>query len=368
MLKALACLIAFVGRAAFGGPDLPFGLGRGRGSARFVRRGGHDDDEYRAECRRGRRAGWGRAVALALLYLAHTGRLAVRAHDAGQHARAGPAGEDAGTGASGPCPTGWGGCAGAVGSAAGSSEETRGKDGRDGTSRFSRRVVLSAPPRRAAIDALSRRGASVTEAHNQHQIPSREHVREAPSVLRVLVLGFSQPQRERAAAVFPAALRSAKDRSRVRPPALAGTFPPRASTSFRAHRGHARSFTSASFFLTRLDVPEVHLARRQVVAFVATRLPAEKLPLPALHLRRRAPPKADFALAASTQVRDAVLPEQPVVVTPRESRLPRAQRVVVLVASQDRNDDPTTERSSATGARRPLARARAASLPLSNRS
>ena len=74
MLKALACLIAFfVGRAAFGGPDLPFGLGRGRAgsSARFVRRGGYDDDEYSSGVSSGTAGGLGTAVALALLYLAY---------------------------------------------------------------------------------------------------------------------------------------------------------------------------------------------------------------------------------------------------------------------------------------------------------
>ena len=79
MLKALACLIAFfVGRAAFGGPDLPFGLGRGRAGSddarRFVRRGGHDDDEYSeysSGVSSGTAGGLGTVVALALLYLAY---------------------------------------------------------------------------------------------------------------------------------------------------------------------------------------------------------------------------------------------------------------------------------------------------------
>ena len=74
MLKALACLAAFfVGRALFGGPDLPFGLGRGRGSAaRFARAGGYDDEgEYAAGVSSGTAGGLGTVVALALLYFAY---------------------------------------------------------------------------------------------------------------------------------------------------------------------------------------------------------------------------------------------------------------------------------------------------------
>lgn len=75
MLKALACLCAFfVGRAVFGGPDLPFGLGRGGSGALFstARREGYDDEGgYGAGVSSGTAGGLGTAVALALLYLAY---------------------------------------------------------------------------------------------------------------------------------------------------------------------------------------------------------------------------------------------------------------------------------------------------------
>jgi hypothetical protein len=58
----------------FGGPDLPFGLGRGGSGALFstARREGYDDEGgYGAGVSSGTAGGLGTAVALALLYLAH---------------------------------------------------------------------------------------------------------------------------------------------------------------------------------------------------------------------------------------------------------------------------------------------------------
>ena len=73
IVKAFLCLVAFlVGRAAFGGPDLPFGLGGGRPrrmrAGAFAARDAYDDDPYVSN---GTLGGLGTLASLAVLYFAY---------------------------------------------------------------------------------------------------------------------------------------------------------------------------------------------------------------------------------------------------------------------------------------------------------
>ena len=73
IVKAILCLVAFlVGRAAFGGPDLPFGLGGGRPrrtrAGAYAAHDAYDDDAYVSN---GTLGGLGTLASLAVLYFAY---------------------------------------------------------------------------------------------------------------------------------------------------------------------------------------------------------------------------------------------------------------------------------------------------------
>jgi tetratricopeptide (TPR) repeat protein len=80
ILKAVACLVAFfVGRAVFGGPELPFGLGRrgrrgsyvGSGRGAYADDGAYDDRSESYAYSNGTLGGLGTVVGLAVVYCAY---------------------------------------------------------------------------------------------------------------------------------------------------------------------------------------------------------------------------------------------------------------------------------------------------------